>query len=71
MDKDSLNLSAGQKQRLALARACFGDVKLIILDEPNSNLDEAGNAALLKALTELRQLGSTVIIVTHRHNILE
>ncbi len=64
-------LSAGQRQRVALARALYGDPKVVILDEPNSNLDEAGNAALLKALTELRQLSSTVIIVTHRHNILE
>lgn len=64
-------LSAGQRQRVALARALYGDPKVVILDEPNSNLDEAGNTALQKALTELRQVGSTVIIVTHKNNILE
>jgi ATP-binding cassette subfamily C protein EexD len=64
-------LSAGQRQRVALARALYGDPKVVILDEPNSNLDEAGNAALQKALSELREIGSTVIIVTHKNNILE
>jgi ABC-type protease/lipase transport system fused ATPase/permease subunit len=67
----TFELSGGQSQRIGLARALYGLPDYIFLDEPNSNLDEAGNAALLKALTELRQLGSTVIIVTHRHNILE
>lgn len=67
----NFSLSAGQRQRVALARALYGDPAVVILDEPNSNLDEAGNAALQKALDALRELGSTVVIVTHRSGILE
>jgi ATP-binding cassette subfamily C protein EexD len=63
-------LSAGQRQRVALARAVYGEPKVVILDEPNSNLDEAGNVALQRTLTELRRIGSTVVIVTHRTNVL-
>ena len=59
-------LSAGQRQRVALARAVYKAPKIVILDEPNSNLDEAGNAALHRALLELRRLRTTVVIVTHR-----
>ncbi|OFW81148.1 MAG: hypothetical protein A2887_00010 [Alphaproteobacteria bacterium RIFCSPLOWO2_01_FULL_40_26] len=66
IDKDSLNLSAGQKQRLALARVCFGDVKLVILDEPNSNLDTEGEAALIRVLKFLRAQKTTVILITHK-----
>jgi PrtD family type I secretion system ABC transporter len=69
MDKDSLNLSAGQKQRLALARACFGDVKLIILDEPNSNLDSEGEDALIKVLQHFKAQKITVILITHKPSI--
>jgi ATP-binding cassette subfamily C exporter for protease/lipase len=63
-------LSGGQKQRLGLARAMYGDPSLIVLDEPNSNLDEAGEAALVTAITDLRQRGKTIVLVTHRTNVL-
>lgn len=68
--EDGAGLSGGQKQRIALARALYGDPALLVLDEPNANLDEAGDAALLRALAGLRERGRTVVLITHRPGVL-
>lgn len=63
-------LSGGQRQRLGLARALYGSPALLVLDEPNANLDDAGDAALLKAVRELKAAGKTVFLITHRPGVL-
>jgi ATP-binding cassette subfamily C exporter for protease/lipase len=68
--RDGAMLSGGQRQRVGLARALYGRPVFVVLDEPNSSLDEAGDAALANAILALKQLGTTFVIMTHRSSIL-
>jgi PrtD family type I secretion system ABC transporter len=62
--------SGGQRQRLAIARALYGNPRYVVLDEPNANLDEVGEQALIQAMRHLRERGATVIVTTHRPRLI-
>ena len=68
---EGVGLSGGQRQRLGLARALLGQPALLVLDEPNANLDTAGETGLRHALQALKESGTTIILVTHRTTVLE
>ena len=63
-------LSGGQKQRIGLARAMYDDPSLIVLDEPNSNLDDIGEQALIAAIKDLHKRNKTIVVVTHRTSVI-
>ena len=67
---DGTMLSGGQRQRVALARAIYGGPAFVVLDEPNSSLDEVGDAALAAAIAKLKQDGTTFVVMTHRTSVL-
>ena len=68
--RDGTMLSGGQRQRVGLARALYGKPVFVVLDEPNSSLDEVGDAALANAIATLKQMGTTFVVMTHRSSIL-
>jgi len=68
--RDGAMLSGGQRQRVGLARALYGKPVFVVLDEPNSSLDEVGDLALANAIAALKQLGTTFVVMTHRTSVL-
>jgi ATP-binding cassette subfamily C exporter for protease/lipase len=68
--REGAMLSGGARQRVGLARAIYGDPVFVVLDEPNSSLDEAGDAALASAILQLKSRGTTFVVMTHRTSVL-
>jgi PrtD family type I secretion system ABC transporter len=68
--ENAVSLSGGQRQRIGLARAVFGNPSFVVLDEPNANLDNDGEAALLETIAALKAKGTTVIVIVHRPSLL-
>lgn len=68
--RDGAMLSGGQRQRVGLARAIYGNPVFVVLDEPNSSLDDSGDAALASAINQLKSRGTTFVIMTHRTSVL-
>lgn len=70
LGRDGVRLSAGQRQRVGLARALYGEPALVVLDEPNAHMDEDGERVLMRVLTALNARGATVVLMTHRNALL-
>lgn len=70
LGRDGVRLSAGQRQRVGLARALYGEPALVVLDEPNAHMDEDGERVLMRVLAALKVRGATVVLMTHRNALL-
>src|SRR5258708_14331627 len=64
------SLSGGQRQRIGLTRAFFGRPSFVVLDEPNASLDQSGEEALIDTIRRFRSFGCTIIVITHKVNVL-